>query len=253
MSRSSRPRREKAVAVEDNGQAGVEERIVLEQRGYELIAEAVVAENVGRGCEPHECTVGLVGVLDVVFLHQGAHAENGAFPFAVAVCDDFELGAEGVDGFEAYAVQSDRFLERRRVVLAAGIHLRGYINERTEGNSTAIVAHGSRFFVDVHGDLLSEPHHIFVDRVVENLFQEHVYAVVGIGAVAEFSDIHAGTPLDMFFPVKGLDVLLAVIGGCRGLEIQAIFFWVKGCIFVVVHHGSVIFEQRYEKTARFAR
>ena len=66
-------------------------------------------------------------------------------------------------------------------------------------------------FVDVDYDLPSESHHVFVDGVVEDFFEQYVDSVVGICSVAEFPYVHAGTPADMFFPVECTNVVLAVV------------------------------------------
>lgn len=52
-----------AFAVEDDGEAGVEEGVVLDQGDDELLAVAVVAEDGGVGGEGYERAVGLVGRL----------------------------------------------------------------------------------------------------------------------------------------------------------------------------------------------
>ncbi len=59
--------------------------------------------------------------------------------------------------------------------------------------------------------MLSEPHHILVDGVVEHFLQQHVHAIVALRAVAQASDIHAGTQAYMLAPVECLDVVAGVV------------------------------------------
>ena len=57
-------------------------------------------------------------------------------------------------------------------------------------------------------------HDVFVDAVVDHLFQKHINAVVGVRTVSHAPDIHAGAQPDMFQGIKGFD--LALIISARG-------------------------------------
>ena len=231
------------MTVEYYRQAGVEIGVVFEQRFYELVAEGISAENVGRWYESHESAVGLVGGLDVAFFHEVAHGEESALALAVAVGYDFEIGGEGVDSLQTYAVEAYRLLEGRRIVFAAGVHFRRHIDERAQRYAAAVVAHRCRECVNIDGNLPAEAHHIFVDGVVEYFLEQHIDAVVGIRAVAELADVHAGAPLYVFLPVEGLNVGFGVVGGNREDAVAG------GLVYIVVCHRFIctLVLQRYGK------
>ena len=62
------------------------------------------------------------------------------------------------------------------------------------------------------------PHDEFVDRIVDDLLDEDVNAVVGLGAVAQLADIHAGAQTDMLPRRKRNDGVVAVAVVRIGIE-----------------------------------
>ena len=88
--------------------------------------------------------------------------------------------------------------------------------------------------------MFAEAHHVFVDGVVEDFFDEDVDSVVVVGAVAEFADVHAGSPTDVFAPVEGFDVVFVVVGGVGGrfggvaVVVDVVF---EEYVVVVCHDG----------------
>ena len=144
--------------------------------------------------------------------------ENHAFALSVAAAFNGERGAKGVNGFYAHAVEANRLLERFGVVLAAGVDFRCHIHHFAEGYAAAVVGHGYRpsgtDSVDPDFYLFAEAHHEFIDGVVQHFFQQHINAIVGGSAVAEFAYVHARAEADVLAPVEGCYVVLGV--ACRG-------------------------------------
>ena len=76
----------------------------------------------------------------------------------------------------------------------------------------------NRYFpiTDGYLDGLAEAHHIFVDRVIKNFFQQDIDTIIGIRTIAQLSDVHTRTTADVFHPVERLDIIVA-IRRCVGL------------------------------------
>ena len=95
--------------------------------------------------------------------------------------------------------------------------------------------------VHVYVYLVAEAHHVFVDRVVEHLFDKHIYAVVAVGAVAELAYVHARSALYVLFPVQRLYVRFAV---CSSAAIDV----AVGCLYieyvVVVAHYTCLYSRK---------
>ena len=116
----------------------------------------------------------------------------------VAIRPHLEVGAQGVDRLHTHTVQSDALLERLRVVLASGVEHRYSLDELTLGYAAAVVAHrNTQTVVDIDFDATTGIHLELVDRVVDNLLEQHVDAVLRQVAVAQTSDVHTGTRTHM--------------------------------------------------------
>jgi hypothetical protein len=50
--------------------------------------------------------------------------------------------------------------------------------------------------------MLAVPHRVFVDAVIDHLFEEDVDAIIRTAAITQFADIHTGPQADMFLPVE---------------------------------------------------
>ena len=126
-----------------------------------------------------------------------------------------------VHGLDAHAVQAHGLLEGRAllvvVILATGVHHAHGRRKRVERNAPPVVAHRHDVILDRDVDLVAEAVHVFVDRVVGHLLDQHVDAVVGLRAVAEFADVHARAKAHMLARGERADRVVAVvvvIGGC---------------------------------------
>ncbi len=104
----------------------------------------------------------------------------------------------------------DRELEDVVVVLAAGVDLGDALDHLAERDAAAVVAHRDGLAVARDLDAAAGAHDEFVDRVVDDLLEQHVDAVVGVGAVADPADVHAGAQPDVRQRVEGLDRLFVV-------------------------------------------
>ena len=109
-----------------------------------------------------------------------------------------ELGGEGIYGFQAYAVEADRELERLIVVLGAGIDDGDAFDHLAEGDSPAEIAH--RYAVAFQGYLNPRAmlHRELIDGVVDDLLQQDIYAIIGMRAIAQPPYIHSGPQPYMF-------------------------------------------------------
>jgi len=65
------------------------------------------------------------------------------------------------------------------------------------------------------------PHDEFVDRIVHDLLDEDVNAVVGLRAVAQLADIHAGAQTDML-PRRIEDKVVSVRDYGRGIPLKSL-------------------------------
>lgn len=106
-------------------------------------------------------------------------------------------------------------MEDLAVVLGAGVELADGFDEGAEGYAAAVVADGDLALgeIDGHVDALAEAGGELVDGVVDDLFDEDVYAVVVGGAVAELADIHAGAETDVLHVFEVYNAAFVVVSG----------------------------------------
>lgn len=201
-------------AVEDEGEAGVEPGVVAKHLAHEVESVAVVlSERFFVGMENDTGAAGfhgLNGSFHVAFDESAGELDGAHFAFAEG--GDAEEVAEGVDGFDADAIESDGAFEGFAVVFGTGVDLGGAFDEFAQGDTAAVVAHGDHVVFDFDLDFLAVAHDVFVDAVVENFLEQDVDAVFGGGAIAEFANIHAGAETDVLTPVEGFDGVFVVDG-----------------------------------------
>src|SRR5205823_13683803 len=97
----------------------------------------------------------------------------------------------------AHTVQADAELEHVVVVFGAGVDLGDAIDHFAQRDAAAKIAHAHFRALDAHLHFLAVAHDVFVNGVVDHLFQQDVAAVVVVRAVAQPSDIHSGPQPDM--------------------------------------------------------
>src|ERR1017187_671362 len=137
---------------------------------------------------------------------------------------DKKVFRQRVDGFGADAVQANAELEHLVVVFRAGIDLGNTVHDLAEWYAAPVIAHGHAVALDVDRDLLAVAHDVFVNRVVHDLLEQDVAAVVGMRAGADAPDIHARPQPDVLQRGQRLDLAL-VVNWCR-------FFSHKNCAVV---------------------
>ena len=180
-----------------------------------LFAELEVLEDRSVRQEAHERARALVRILELAAPLRLQHAlrERRLGELAVAHRPHVELVREAVDGLCANAVHAHRELEGLGVELAAGVQLGDAVNDLAERNAAPIVADRALAGVPVEVDLdaLAVAHDEFVDRVVDHLLHQHVYAVVVVGSVARAPDVHPDAAADVLHRAQVLDIAVVVV------------------------------------------
>ncbi len=165
-----------------------------------------------------------------------------------------ESRAESIHRFDTHAIETDRLLKRLRGVLGACIHFRRHVHHLTERHTASEVSHHHLSLGDLHDDLLAVAHHEFVDRVVHDLFQKHIDAVVIVAAVTEFAYIHAGAEPYMLLPVKSNDIILRILcHRCIKLVRHSLHFGCRqSCLYFLFfcHFSKDSFVSRFKDTKK---
>ena len=172
------------LAVEDNRQSGVEEHVILQQTLDIFVFILVILEYLFVRDEIGERPVCLLRRADRGFLRDDCLVVFYPLAFAVPVTGDQEIAAQRIYGFDSDSVQSDRLFESLAIVLCSVIHLAGDIDYLAQRNAAALVAYGDGAFFDGHFYGFTVTHHIFVDGVIQHLFQQYINTVIGITTVS---------------------------------------------------------------------
>ena len=211
---------DEAGAIEVNRQTRLEVGIHPDHTVDELLLVAVVAEDVRIGVVVDEGAIVLtrcghyVALLDELPL-----LEDDCLHRPIAVGGDSHTGREGVDRLKPDAIEPDRLLEDLVVVLRTGIHRAYSLGKRALRDTSTVVADGDvamLILVDRDVDVLTVPHRILVDGVVDHLLEEDVDTIIGSSTVAQLTDVHTGTEPDVLHRIEGNDLILLVEGvRCR--------------------------------------
>jgi hypothetical protein len=200
-------------AVEREGEAAVEEGVVPEHVLDELGAELeVLAEELLVGRELDEGAGAVLGLGDARLGFQFALLELDDLGLAVAE----RLGAvgegEGVDRLLPDAVEADGLLEGLGIVLGAGVDDGDAVHQLAERDAAAIVADLDGAVGELDLDLAAAAHHELVDGIIDGLLEQDVDAILGVSAVAEPADVHAGAKADVLEGAEGLDAGFGIVG-----------------------------------------
>ena len=199
-------------AVIHDSQTGIKECIILQHRLDKLIAEFEILEQCVIRQKFDVCTVRFFGWIDIRLFEYLAALILDSLSLTATECGDGKRSGKGVGGFDTDTVKADRLLERRRVILTAGVHLGRHIANLVQRNTATVVAYlNLPFFTDIDIYLLAAAHGKLIDRVIEHLFQNDIYTVIGMSAVAQLTDIHTRTLADMLFPIKRLDIVVNIV------------------------------------------
>ena len=139
---------------------------------------------------------------------------DGLGKLPVAMAAHQERFREGVDRLGADAVEADAELEHVVVVFRAGVDLGNAVHDLAERDAAPEIAHADARAVDLDLDLLAVAHDVFVNRVVHDLLEQDVTAVVGMRAGADAPDVHARAQPDVLQRGQRLDLALVVIVLC---------------------------------------
>src|SRR5436190_18100339 len=123
---------------------------------------------------------------------------------------DEEFVRERVDGFGADAVQADAELEDLVVIFGAGVYFRDTIDHFAERDAAAEIAHRHAVVLDVNLDFLAVAHDVFVNRIIDDLFEQDVTAIVLVRSIANPPDIHTRAQPDMLQGGQCLNFALVV-------------------------------------------
>ena len=171
-------------AIEDNRQPGVQEYIILQEAFDKLVFIQVIIEDLFVGNEINKSPVLLLRRAYRSFFRDDRFTVFHPLAFAIPVTGDQEIAAQCIHCLDTDTVQADRLFESLAVVLRSGIHLTGNVDYLAQRNATAVVAYGDGAFFNGHFYRFTIPHHIFVDGVIQHLFQQYINTVIGIITVA---------------------------------------------------------------------
>ena len=198
------------LAVVHDGQSRVEVRIVLDHRLDVVFVEIEVLEQFGIGLETNRrAVVAPFGSIDYsAFFHELAALEAGSCRLAVTKRLYLKELRQGISGFQSHTVQSHRTLVVAVVKLPARIHLRCGIYHVGKRNAAAVVANGNSVVGKSHVNHVSMACKVLVDSVIHHFLKQHIYAVVGLGAVTKPAYIHTRPQAHMLERLKGHKVVV---------------------------------------------
>ena len=199
-----------APAVEHDGKARVQVGVVAQHYLYELVAELIVLEQGGVGFEEYVCTVLVLSGFGGV-AHEDALLEDGLPDLSVAIGMRLEMAAQCIHRLQTYTVQANTLLESLGVILATGVQHGHSLHQFALRYATAIVADaGTQVVLDVHFYALASIHLELVDTVVNDLLQQHIYAILCLLAIAQATDVHARSGADMLHVREMPDIAFVV-------------------------------------------
>ena len=110
--------------------------------------------------------------------------------FAIAIGHHAKIDRKRVDRFAAHAVETHAKLENIVVVFGTGIDNRNALDNFAERNTAPIVAHTDAIGVNCHIDFCAKTRNKFIDGIIHHLFEQNVYAVIGISTRTEPPNVH---------------------------------------------------------------
>jgi len=199
------------LAVVNEGEAGVQAGVEPQAALDQVVLVRHDPENAGIGLEFDQRAVGFAGTLAGKFLDDFPARKPRTREFSFAVRLDKKGGGEGIDGLGADAVEADGKLENIVVVLRTRIDARDALDHLAERNAPAIVAYVDLGACDRDVDALPVAHDELVHRVVDDLLQQDIDAVVVLGAIAHPPDVHARPLANVLQRGQRLDLAFVVV------------------------------------------
>ena len=184
-------------AVERDLEAEVQIGVVAHHLLHEVHVVGVLAEDLLVYTEAYAGTRAFIHAALPLVRHLESLGKGHRMRLAVTHRACHKLAREHIHRLDAHTVQAHRLLERLARILAARVHLAHRRRERLERNAAAIVAHRHHIVLDGDVDTVARTHDELVDRVVDRLLYQHIYAVVGLRTVAQLADIHSRAQAQM--------------------------------------------------------
>ena len=145
-----------------------------------------------------------------VLLFQFADLETRLGEFAVAMAADIKMFRQRVDRLGADAVEANAELKHVVVVFRAGVDFGNAVHDLAERDAPPEIAHGHAVALDSDVNLPAVAHDELVNRVVHDLLEQDVAAVIRVRAGADAPDIHARAQPDVLQRRQSLDLALVV-------------------------------------------
>ena len=202
--------RDELGAVVNQPQTAVQVAVVAQPTLDELRLELALLEDDRVRLELDERAVGLLG-LALVLLLELALLEGRLGELTVTMAPHRKLLRQRVDGLGADAVKADAELEDLAVVFRARVDLGNAVHELAQRDATPEVAHADVVALDSDFHLLAEAHDELVNRVINDLLEQDVAAVIVVRAAADAPDIHPRAQADVVDAGERLDLALVVI------------------------------------------
>ncbi len=171
--------------------------------------ELAVLENVRVRLKLDERAIGLLRFAGV-FLFQFADLEARLRKLAVAMAPDEKVFRQRIDRLGADAIEADAELKHVVVVFCAGIDLGDAVHDLAQGDAAPEIAHLHAVAIHTDMDLPAVAHDEFVNRVVHDLLEQDIAAVVRVRARADAPDIHARAQPDVLQRRQRLDLAFVV-------------------------------------------
>ena len=169
--------RQDATPVIHNGQTRIQVGVVAQHVLHDVVVEGVVLEQRVVRLEIDIGTILVLSVLSGIAL-QNAALESGATHLAVTIAGYLEMGTQRIDGLDTHTIQTYRLLEGLGVVLTTSIQYADRFDELTLRNATAIVTdRDTQVVVDSNLQTVASLHLEFVNRVVDDFFQQYINTV----------------------------------------------------------------------------
>ena len=130
---------------------------------------------------------------------------------SVSHTSGYETRTQGIDRLGTHTVQTYALLKSLGIVFTSGVQHRYCIDQTTQGNTTAIVAHRNTqiiFYGNV--DTLTDSHFKFIDGIVYHFFQKHINSVFRLRTISQAANVHTRTHTHVLHIAQMTDVLFCI-------------------------------------------
>ena len=121
------------------------------------------------------------------------------------------MSTQCIHGFDTHTIESHTLLESFRVVLSTRIEYTHSFHQFPLWDASSIVAHSnSQIIFNIYLYPIARFHFELINRVVQNLFQEYINAVLWQLSVAQSTNVHAWTSTHMLHIRQVTDVIIGI-------------------------------------------